>query len=115
MIIVKDKRTNKNYILLGTGFGAYKAVRPSLLGGNFIPHEEEGTVETVAVCDKFGDISWHESSDLQVIKVDGIEIRDINIDDEPDEKVYEYCPACGATLSKGDKICHDCGITIMDY
>lgn len=115
MIIVKDKNTNEKYILLGTGFGAYRAVRPSLFGGNLLPHEEEGTIETVAVCNNVGDILWFESSDLQVVKVDGIKISDINIDDEPHENVYEYCPACGAKLSIGERICHDCGITIMDY
>lgn len=48
-IIVRDKKTHRKYILLGTGFGAYKAVRPSFFGGNLMPHEEEGTIATVAV------------------------------------------------------------------
>lgn len=78
-IIVRDKNTNNKYILLGTGFGAYKAVRPSFFGGNLLPHEEEGTIGTVAVCDKKGEISWIDSNDLQVIKIDGIDISEIEL------------------------------------
>ncbi|MDA8227987.1 MAG: hypothetical protein M0T74_09895 [Desulfitobacterium hafniense] len=41
-IIVRHKENGKVFALIGTGYGAYKATRPSLLGGSLFPHEEEG-------------------------------------------------------------------------
>ena len=78
MIIVRDKNTCRKYILLGTGYGAYKAVSPSFFGGKFLPHEEEGILQTVAVCNKSGDIIWYKSSELQVVEIDGIKVSDID-------------------------------------
>ncbi|MBD2843625.1 hypothetical protein IDH44_00355 [Paenibacillus sp. IB182496] len=53
-VIVLHKSTNQRYILLGTGFGAYKAQRPSFLGGNLFPHEEADEIPVAAVCDTRG-------------------------------------------------------------
>ncbi|QUI20790.1 hypothetical protein HZI73_00015 [Vallitalea pronyensis] len=106
-IIVKDKKTHRKYILLGTGFAAYKAVRPSLLGGNFFPHEEEGTIATVAVCDAQGNILWVDSNNLQVIEVDGIKITEMGLGKN------EYCPACGSPVDENEKYCNDCGLTLI--
>lgn len=78
-VIVRVKNTEKNYILLGTGYGAYKAVTPSFLGGNLFPNEEEGTLPMAAVCDNKGDIVWLNSDSLQVIEIDGVRISDINL------------------------------------
>ena len=50
--IVRSKQNGKKYILLGTGFGAYKATRPGVFFGNLIPEEEQGQIKMVAVCDK---------------------------------------------------------------
>ncbi len=38
--IVQHLDTYDKYILLGAGFGAYKATRPSFFGGNLFPNEE---------------------------------------------------------------------------
>jgi hypothetical protein len=117
-IIVRDRKTYKKYILLGTGFGAYKAVRPSFFGGNLIPHEDEGTIKTVAVCDSRGDIIWIDSNNLQVIEVDGKKISEIHFNDveKKEEKLsnYENCPACGTTVDIKEKYCHGCGLTLID-
>lgn len=78
-VIVKVKNTQKKYILLGTGYGAYKAVTPSFLGGNLFPNEEEGTLLMAAVCDNNGDIIWVKSDALQVIEVDGVKISEIDL------------------------------------
>jgi ribose 5-phosphate isomerase len=112
-VIVRNKKTHKKYMFLGTGFGAYKAIRPSFFGGNVFPHEEEGTVTTVAVCDSKGDIIWINSNDLQVIEVDGIKITEMDIDDadEIDDKLV--CPACGTMVDKNEKYCHECGLTLF--
>lgn len=128
-VVVKDKKTQKKYILLGTGFGAYKAIRPSFFGGNLLPHEEEGTIATVAVCDSKGNIIWIESDVLQVIEVDGVKISEIDLfeaDREADrieEKLnenkkslnyYEFCPMCGTKLNENEQYCPGCGLKLMD-
>ena len=69
--IVESTRTGKRYVLLGTGFGAYKATRPGVFFGNLNPNEEEGEFTMVAVCDPKGVIRWTHSDDLIVIEVDG--------------------------------------------
>ena len=78
-VIVRVRNTQKNYILLGTGYGAYKAVTPSFLGGNLFPNEEEGTIPMAAVCDNNGDIIWVKSDSLQVIEIDGVKISEIDL------------------------------------
>ena len=39
-VIVKHIESGERYILLGTGFGAYKATRPSLFFGNWSPQKK---------------------------------------------------------------------------
>lgn len=39
-IIVEHKDSGKKYILLGTGFGTFKALRPSIFFGNWFPKEQ---------------------------------------------------------------------------
>lgn len=36
-----------------------------------MPHEEEGQITMVAVCDANGNIRWAHSDDLIVVEVDG--------------------------------------------
>jgi hypothetical protein len=69
--IVQYKRTGKKYVLLGAGFGAYKATRPGVFFGNLLPEEEEGQVTMVAICDAEGKILWTHSDELTVVDVDG--------------------------------------------
>ncbi len=69
--IVQTKKTGKKYVLLGTGFGAYKAARPDVFLGNLWPTEDEGQITMVAVCDGEGRIRWAQSDDLTVVEVDG--------------------------------------------
>ncbi|GMQ57214.1 hypothetical protein AN1V17_16090 [Vallitalea sediminicola] len=116
-VIVRDKITHKKYVLLGSGFGVYKAVRPSFFGGNLIPHEEEGTIATIAVCDSKGDIIWINSNNLQVVEVDGVKMEEIAIyEDENKEELYKYelCPGCGTKVDINEKYCPRCGLTLTD-
>jgi hypothetical protein len=69
--IVQFKPDGQNYILLGTGFGAFKATRPSMFLGNLIPTEDQGELKMVSVCDAEGTIRWAQSSDVTVVEVDG--------------------------------------------
>ena len=77
-IIVKHHKTGDQFIFLGTGFGAWKATRPSLFGGNLIPSEKQGTVSMVAVCDEIGRIGWLDSDDLIVVSIDGKSPKEIH-------------------------------------
>ena len=70
--IVEHTATGKKYLLLGTGFGAYKATRPSLFFGNLAPSEEEGISPMTAVCNDNGKILWINSHEMKVIEVDGV-------------------------------------------
>jgi hypothetical protein len=70
-VIVKHIESGEKFILLGTGFGAFKATRPSLFFGNLAPTEEAGQVTMVAVCNSQGQIGWIHSDELQVVEVDG--------------------------------------------
>ncbi len=69
--IVRYKPNGKNYILLGTGFGAYQSSRPGIFFGHLLPNEEEGQVSMVAVCSQDGSIQWTHSNELTVVEVDG--------------------------------------------
>ena len=70
-VIVQHIKSDEKYILLGTGFGAFKATRPSLFFGNLAPAEEAGQVTMVALCNNQGQIGWVHSDELQVVEVDG--------------------------------------------
>ncbi len=70
-IIVEHKDSGKKYILLGTGFGAFKASRPSVFFGDWLPKEESGELTMVAVCDNQGQIGWISSEELTVVEVEG--------------------------------------------
>ena len=69
---VEHVTTGKTFILLGTGFGSYKATRPSVFFGNWAPSEEEGSSPMAAVCNEKGEILWVDSADLKVITIDGV-------------------------------------------
>lgn len=69
--IVKHIETGKQYILLGTGFGAYRATRPSLFFGNLAPAEDEGEVSVIFVCNSEGKVGWVQSEEVQVVEIDG--------------------------------------------
>ena len=69
--IVMHKASGTKYVLLGTGFGAFKASRPSVFFGNLLPDEESGELTMVAVCDSKGNIGWIHSEELIVVEVDG--------------------------------------------
>lgn len=76
-IIVKHKKTGEEYVLLGTGYGAFKASRPGLIGGSLFPEEEEGTYHMLAVSDFTGNIHWFEDEAFQVTEVDGIKLKEL--------------------------------------
>ncbi|WP_202081188.1 hypothetical protein [Caldalkalibacillus salinus] len=119
-IVVLHAKDKKKYVLIGTGFGAHKSTRPSVLGGSLFPHEDMGEIPVAAVTDSKGKIHWFLTEDLQVIKIDGENPGDIlkaesevskEINNEKSEA--ELCPACNFEISVNDKECPSCGLTVI--
>lgn len=69
--IVKHITTDKNYILIGAGFAAYKTSKPSTFIANRVPVSDEGQISMVAVCDENGKIQWLNTDEIKVVEVDG--------------------------------------------
>ena len=70
-IKVRHNENGRVYMLLGVGFGAYKATHASVFLGNLWPTEDEAQMTMVAVCDGKGIIRWAHSNDVEVIDIDG--------------------------------------------
>ncbi len=68
--IVHHNPTGVQYILLGTGYGAYESVHPKFFGDLF-PKTDLGTFSLVAVSDREGRIFWLHSAELTVVTIDG--------------------------------------------
>ena len=118
-IIVRHRKSNKVYALIGTGYGAYKATTPSFLGGNLFPHEEEGEIPVAAVTNEKGEIQWFYTNELKVIEIDGVKVEDvlapysmasIKTIDDPNTNV---CPACANEISLKDTVCPSCGLVFQ--
>ena len=69
--IVKHLLTGKNYILIGTGFAAYKTANHTHFIANRISKPEEGEITMVAVCDENGHLSWLNSDEIEIVEIDG--------------------------------------------
>ena len=117
-IIVRHRETNEVYALIGTGYGAYKAARPSFFGGNLFPHEEEGEIPVAAVSNENGDIQWFYTEDLQVIEIDGIKLKELLAPyvgpQNVEESVQSICPACQSKLSPDCQECPSCGLVFPE-
>ena len=68
-IIVKQIATNEKFILIGTGFAAYKTSKSSTFIANRVPKSDEGEFQMVAVCDETGKISWMKTEEIKVVKI----------------------------------------------
>lgn len=69
-VTVKQVESGEKYILLGTGFGAFKATTPSLSFGNLAPPEESSHGAALAVCNGQGQMGGIHPDGFQVIEVD---------------------------------------------
>ena len=70
-VIVRHNRSDKEYVLVGAGFGAYTSATPSLIPGNLFPAEDEGTLPGGALCDEDGRIEWVLLEEITVLSIDG--------------------------------------------
>ena len=69
--IVRDRKTNEDYILIGSGLGMYQSKKPNWFFGNLISDTSSGKVTALCVCDKYGSVKWIKSAQVSVISVDG--------------------------------------------
>jgi len=75
--VVRSKTDNREYVLLGTGFGAYQSKKPNWFFGDLMADTAEGEFAMVCVCDSRGTVGWLESEDVQVVSVDGQPVANI--------------------------------------
>ena len=75
--VVRSKKNSREYVLLGTGFGAYQSKKPNWFFGDLIADTAEGQFAMVCVCDSKGTVGWLESADVQVVSVDGQSLSEI--------------------------------------
>jgi len=107
--------TGKHYVLIGTGYGAYKSARSSLFGGDLFPTEEEGEIPTAAVSDQSGNIHWFLTEKLRVVEIDGVKPNNILVNytdldlrsDSVDVPAgdMERCPACNHLVAADVTVC----------
>ena len=69
--IVEEKKTGEQFILLGTGFGAYQSMHKGVMFGDLIPDIDKGQFAMVCVSNSEGKIGWFKSTEVKVISVDG--------------------------------------------
>jgi hypothetical protein len=117
--IVQHKNTSAHYVLIGTGFGAYKSQRPSFVGGNLFPHEEAGEIPVAAVCNNEGIIQWFYTDELTVIEIDGKPAREwlgnysSSSSGEAEGVELEQCPACQTRVRVDEEECPSCGLRLL--
>jgi len=70
VIVRRNGNPNDQFVLLGTGFGMFKAMRGATLG-DILSKQEEGEKALAALCGVNGRIVWADSSELTVVSVDG--------------------------------------------
>ena len=75
--IVERKTNGKRYILLGSGFGAYQSKKPNWFFGDYVADTDEGQYAMVCVCNAEGRVGWFESSEVEVVSVDGQNVKSI--------------------------------------
>ncbi|MBN1917731.1 MAG: hypothetical protein JW889_07475 [Verrucomicrobia bacterium] len=76
-IVVENKRTLDRYVLIGTGYGAYRSERPGLFLGNWMPDEKSGAYPMAAVATLDGEIGRFCSDQVRVASVDGRKVSEL--------------------------------------
>ncbi len=76
-VVVEHKDTGCHYLLLGSGLGATESALPSAYWGSMPPQVRRQDRYELAVCSRDGEVHWIQSSELRVVTVDGIAVKDI--------------------------------------
>lgn len=80
--IVQNVKDGKQYVLLGSGYGAFRATVPSAVFGNLAPKTDKGELPLVLVANSAGETSWVYSDAIRVISVDGQSPADVLADND---------------------------------
>jgi len=79
-VIVKHRKTKDRYIMIGTGYGTMREEKESFYGDHLVNTDDGEVLSTkAAVCDGDGKIYWFDTSQLEVLEIDGKKIEDYNI------------------------------------
>ena len=69
--VVQDRQTGSLYVVLGAGFAASAAAKPSFFFGNLVPDKSSQTMSLFALSDADGNIGWLSSGRLAVVLIGG--------------------------------------------
>lgn len=69
--IVRRRKSDEFYVLIGTGLGAYRATESQWLFGQIAAEEDSDVLPVVAVSDAEGTILWIAAEEIEVVSVDG--------------------------------------------
>jgi hypothetical protein len=75
--IIEIIKTQKRYILIGSGFGSYQSKKPHLFFGNLAAETDKGTVRVIYVSDENGKIHAISPKFARVVSIDGQSPADI--------------------------------------
>ena len=75
--IVAHKDCDGHFLLIGSGFGAYRTRMPGVFFGSLSPSEEAGEFPMALICDVHGQVGWIFTKDMTVVSVDGLHPRDL--------------------------------------
>ena len=74
-VIVENRESGERYVLVGTGFGAYRATKPNWFFGNLMADEQSGELSVVAVCNAGGNIGWFQSESVHGLLGGSVKVR----------------------------------------
>ncbi|MDA1263910.1 MAG: hypothetical protein O2816_02385 [Planctomycetota bacterium] len=70
--ILRHRESGERYILIGSGLGMFRSVKPHWFFGNMGQEKQEGVHPCVAVSDAAGKLRWFDSEDMELVSVNGM-------------------------------------------
>ncbi|PHN05601.1 hypothetical protein [Flavilitoribacter nigricans] len=70
-VIIQHVKSDKQYILLGSGLGMYESTKPNWLLGDLVGDTSSGSLKAICACDLEGNITWLIPEEFRVVSVDG--------------------------------------------
>lgn len=71
-VIVRSKKSEGRYAVLGAGFGMFKSVHTSPLFGGWAPNRDSGSKQLLAVSNAKGEAGFLPIEDVEVVLIDGV-------------------------------------------
>jgi hypothetical protein len=76
-ILVRHKKTNGRFAVLGANFTMWKTARGSALFGDLFPVERQGAARVLTVCGADGVIQFGDADEFVVEAIDGRSPQDL--------------------------------------